>query len=147
MDNWAHPPPLPPALLLVSPVTQPGHSGYVCLLIQLSVCPLVYPEHTAESSPAYQVRLAFWQILVLEQELIYLPASAASVYPGLHPAQQEQSTLPESCRSFILAASRSMGSHIHIFVSRQFLIITAHHTAISMVLAQPPPISSWSSPF
>lgn len=41
---------------------------------------------------------------------------------------------PESCSSFIPGASRSMGSHIHISVPRQFLIITAHHTAVSMVL-------------
>lgn len=54
---------------------------------------------------------------------------------------------PGSSSSIILGASRSMGSHVHIFVPRQLLIITAHHTAVSMVLAQPPPISPWPSPF
>lgn len=54
---------------------------------------------------------------------------------------------PESRGCLLSGISGSMGSHIHVSVPGELLVITAHHTAVSVLLAWPPRISPWPPPF
>lgn len=50
--------------------------------------------------------------------------------------------VPESCSRLLPAVSGSVGGHKHVPVPGQLLLVTAHHTAVGVVLAWP----SWVSP-
>lgn len=67
---------------------------------------------------------------------------------SIHADRTTDSTRgPEACSALIPGVSGSVGSHIHVSVPGQLLIVTAHHAAVSMVLGQPPSIPPWSSSF
>lgn len=55
--------------------------------------------------------------------------------------------VPESCSCLFPGVSGSVGGHIHVPVPGWFLVIAAHHAAVSMVLALSPGAPGWPPPF